>query len=124
MDLRIERQQDGRHVGRRIGVRDTAAQRAPVADLGVANACGGLGHGRAPGLQDGRRRDVVVYGRGTDDDPAISLVDALQVGKMADVDQRLRLAQAQLHQRHQAVSAGDELAAFARRRQLRQRIVE
>ena len=32
-------------------------------------------------------------------------------GNARDVDQRLRLAQPQLHQRNQAVAAGDELAA-------------
>ena len=55
---------------------------------------------------------------------AVALVDAVQVRNAADVDQHLRLAQAQLHQRHEAVAAGDELAALAGRRQLRQRIVE
>jgi hypothetical protein len=41
----------------------------------------------------------------------------------ADVDQSLRLAEAQLHQRDQAVAAGEQLAA-AVARQLRERVVD
>ena len=53
-----------------------------------------------------------------------ALADAAQARDAGDVDQRLRLAQPQLHQRNEAVAAGDAACLAAGRRQLRQRIVE
>ena len=53
MDLGVERQHHGRHVGRRIGVRDAAAQGAAVAHLRVADLAAASASGRALRAQDG-----------------------------------------------------------------------
>src|SRR6185295_7303233 len=58
-----------------------------------------------------------------DFDPAVLLLDPGETWNPRDVDQNRRLAETQLHQRHEAVPAGDQLAA-ARCLQLRQRIVD
>ena len=63
-----------------------------------------------------------MHRRGADLDLAATLADAGQAGNARDVDQPIGLAQPQLHQRHEAVTAGDELAAAGT--EFRDRIVE
>jgi hypothetical protein len=52
-----------------------------------------------------------------------SIANAGESGNSRDVDEPGRLAQPQLHQRHEAVAAGDQFSA-ARRLKLHQRIVD
>src|SRR5215471_15827495 len=63
-------------------------------------------------------------GARTDLDLSVFLADAGEPRYPRDVDQDLRLAEPKLHQRHQAVAAGDELSLAIGSAQLRQRIVE
>ena len=52
-----------------------------------------------------------MHGRGADLDLAVLLVDTGQARNARDVDERRRLAEPQLHQRHEAVPAGEQLPA-------------
>ena len=60
---------------------------------------------------------------GADLDLPVLLPDAGEARNPGDVDQHRWLAEPQLHQRHEAVASGEQLAA-ARRLKLRQRIVD
>src|SRR5262249_40758054 len=64
------------------------------------------------------RRHIVVDRAGADLDRVALLTDARQPGYARDVDERRRLAEAQLHQRHEAVAAGYQLRVTAGRAQL------
>ena len=66
----------------------------------------------------------MVGGRGADLDRAVLLAHAGQVLEPPDVHERLGLAEPQLHQRHQAVPAGQQLGVAAARRQLGNGVVE
>ena len=112
--LGVERQHHRRIVGRRIGVREAAAERAAIADLRIADRRRRVGHHRALLRSSRRRRHVVMHRRGADLDLAVLLADAGQLRNARDVDERRRLAEPQLHQRHQAVAAGEQLAAAVR----------
>ena len=63
---------------------------ALVADLGVADDCGGLGQRRSPGLDDLRGLDLVVGGGGADGDSAAVFFDIVELGQTADIDERAR----------------------------------
>ena len=111
LDARFEREHDRRIVGRGIGVREAAAERAAIADLRIADLTGGIGHHRALLTQHRGRGHVVVHGRGADLDLAVLLANAGEARNAGDVDERRRLAEPQLHQRHQAVAAGEQFPA-------------
>jgi hypothetical protein len=66
----------------------------------------------------------VVNRSGADLDRIALLADPGQAGNACDVDQHFRFAQPKLHERHEAVSAGDELPRAVGRTQLRERVVE
>ena len=57
--------------------------------------------------------DVHVAGERADRDVVAGVADVRQVAQPADVDEHRRLGQAQLHQRQQAVAAGEELGLVA-----------
>ena len=88
---------------------DRAADRAAVTDLRIADMAGGMGQQRRVLVQQIGGLDVAVAGEGADRDVVAAVTDVRQVGDAADVDQHRRLGQAQLHQRQQAVAAGEEL---------------
>ena len=59
------------------------------------------------------RLDVRVPRQRADGDVVAVVADVRQVAQAADVDEHARLGQAQLHQRQQAVAAGEELGLVA-----------
>src|ERR1041384_6683356 len=61
---------------------------------------------------------------GADLDRVAALPDARQARDARDVDQQPRFAQAQLHQRHEAVPARDQLAGALGILQFRNRVLE
>ena len=124
MDLGVNRQHDGGVIGGWIRVGQAATQRAAIADLRIADLTGGLGDNRTLVGEQRRRGNVVMDRRREDLDLAVLLADAGEPGNFRDVDQDARLAQAQLHQRHQAVPAGQELAPAAGLLQLLDRLVQ
>ena len=101
--------QHGRPVRRRIGVGAGAADRAPVADLRIADAAGGL----VDAPDSARRSGVSWMRRWVTRAPIRSspscLDDAVEAGDVADVDQQGRRGEAELEERQQAVAAGQDL---------------
>ena len=69
------------------------------------------------------RLDQLAVGRQRADGRAAVELDAGQARHAADVDQRRRLQQAQLHQRQQAMAAGDQLGALVLAQEL-ERLVD
>ena len=109
-----ERDQRHRQVGRWVGVRERAADRAAVADLRVADLRGGRGRAAARRPGPGRRRPASacrVAAPITSSSP--SMRDAGQLGQPADVDEHRRGGQPQLHHRQQRVAAGQQLGVVA-----------
>ena len=110
---RAERERRRRQVGGRVGVGDRAADRAAVAHLRVADVAGGVRQQRHVLGEHVGVLDVVVAGQRADGDVVAGVADVRQVAEPADVDEHARLGQAQLHQRQQAVAAGEELGLVA-----------
>ena len=54
-----------------------------------------------------------MAGERADGDVVAGVADVRQVAEAADVDEHARLREAQLHQRQQAVAAGEELGVVA-----------
>ncbi len=107
--MSIERQQDRGHFGGGIGIREVAAQRAPVAHLWM----GDVAHGRAEqgmlACQHGISFDAPVPGHGADPDAAVfGFPDAGKRGDAVEVDQHGGLDQTIIHCRHKALAAGQE----------------
>src|SRR5262245_2305390 len=91
-------------------MRKTPTHRPAIADLEIADLPRRLRKRRTGRLHERRRRDLVVRGPRTNLDAIALLADAGEARDARDVDQHLRLAQAKLHERHEAVAAGDQLA--------------
>ena len=103
-DLGVEGQQDRRHVRGGVGVGDRAADRAPVADLDVADVRERVGEEPVV-AEDGVAQHLVIGRQGPDRDPAVRQPsDALQLGQPSDVDEGLRPGQPELHERQQALA--------------------
>ena len=68
-----------RQVRRRVAVGDRAADRAAVADLGVADLAGGVGQQRHVGLQHLGDLEVAMAGQGADGDVVAVVADVGQV---------------------------------------------
>ena len=124
VDFGVDRQHDGRVVGRWIRMGQAAAQRAAIADLRIANFTGRVGHARALLAEQRRRGDRVVDRGGADLDLSLVFSDVRERLDPGDIDERLWFTQAKLHQRHKAVPAGDKLGGAIRCRQPLDRIVE
>jgi hypothetical protein len=112
-DRRIESEDRGWIVGGRIGVGERSTNCSPVANLPITNSRRGVREewNRRPNLGVGR--DLVMGGQGANRDLAVGAPHATQFWYAADVDQRFRLCQAQLHDRQQAVAAGNELGPLS-----------
>ena len=105
-------------VGRRIGMRQAAADGAAVADLKIADVLGALDDERKPLAQEGGLEQVAVGGGGADAGALPVLRDPAQLGEVAHVHQPRRLRQPEAHHRQQAVAAGEDLAAVAGRQRV------
>ncbi len=106
--------QDRRPVRRRVGVGDGAADRAPVADLRVADRGGHVVEERIAVADDRRLVDLAMGRPGADDEVVVGLGDAVEAGHVAQVDEQGRLGEPELDQREEAVAAGQQLGlAFA-----------
>ena len=102
----------------------TASERAAVSHLRIADFRGRIRNHRAFLPQQRGRGHFGVSRTRADFYPAVLLADAGQSRNSSDVDEQLRLAQSELHQRDEAVASGQELSLATGRRQLRQRIVD
>src|SRR5438093_1855930 len=103
-ELGAERDHGGGHVGGGIAVGQRAADRSLVAHGGVADHGRGLRHDRAFALQHLRGLYLPVGGHRPERDRAAGLLDAGEPTHLAQVDEMLRLGEAQLHHRDQAVT--------------------
>ena len=107
-------EQHGRPVRRRIGVGDGAADRAPVADLRIADAAGHVVEHRVVVDDDRVLVDLAMGRLGPDAELVVGLDDPIEPGHVAEVDQEGRLGQPELDERDEAVAAGQQLGlAFA-----------
>src|SRR5438128_1368567 len=87
-----------------------SARSAADARYGVADGRGGLGERGEPCVDRLMLGDGAVRRERADDDRAVALgADLAQRGDATEVDQRLGLRQPELHEREQAVAAGQQL---------------
>ena len=91
-----------------IGVGDRAADRAPVADLDVADRRQRVAE---QAVVPGRRLgELAVRGHGADRQPTVRQpADALELAQPADVDQPVGRPEPELEERQQALAAGQHL---------------
>ncbi len=90
-----------------------AADRAPVANLGVADETGHMGQDRHLGLHQVAVLDVMVAGQRPDGDVIAAVADVGQVTDPGDVDEDGRRRQPELHERDQRVATGQQLGVLA-----------
>jgi hypothetical protein len=84
------------------------ADRAPVADLRIADANSRFAH-HVVGGGRGAAGDGGMGGTGADPVLAVDLADAVEAGHAADVDEQARLRQPVFHERQEAVATGQDL---------------
>ena len=80
LTLRVERDEAGRRVLRRVGVGDAAANRRDVADAHGGDVAVDLGEQRRVLLDQGRGLDVAVAGQGADVQAVGFVADAVEAG--------------------------------------------
>src|ERR1700694_6037781 len=105
-----------------MGSRTT--DRPPVANLGIADLARGAGQQGQLLLEQVGELDVVVAGQRPDRDVPVVLANVVKVADPADVDQERRRREPELHQRDQAVTAGQDFCLLAMLDQLRHRLRE
>jgi hypothetical protein len=120
LNLRVQREHHGRPVGRRIGVRQAAADRALVSDLNVADLRRRFGEQRALRGEDRRRAQLRMRRHRADDDEAVLFGDAAQLRDAGEIDDHARLREPQPHGRHETVPAGQDARLVPESRQQRQ----
>ena len=91
---------------------DRTADRAAVTYLRIADVAGSMRQQRHVLGKDRTGLDVHVAGERANRDVVAGVADVRQVGDATDVDQDARLGEAQLHQRQQAVPAGQKLGVL------------
>ena len=121
-DGRVQRHHAGRQFGRRVGVGEAAAERAPVADRRMRDMGDGLAQqGRV--RSDFRRAGKFDMARQRADGEDIAAQGySLELGDRADIDHQFRTDQPQIHRGHQALATGQQLGAVAMRDQELQRV--
>src|SRR4051812_19840118 len=95
-DHRVEGKDRRWIVSGRIGVYEGAADRSPVANLPIADACRRVREQRNRGPNLGVSRDLMVRHQRADHDLAIGSPYAAQLGYAPNVDQRFGVRQTQL----------------------------
>src|SRR2546421_5741056 len=94
-------------------MRRGAADGAPIPYLGIADLGCGARQQRQLLLEQVGELDVVMAGQRADRDMAILFADVIEVADAADVDQEGRRGEAQLHERDEAMPAGEDLRLLA-----------
>jgi hypothetical protein len=126
MQRGAERHDAGRQFGRRVRLRETAAEGAAIADGAVGDERDrAVNERREPG-HGGRAADGAVPRESADAQMAVALLDRLEPGDAVDVDEESRLEQAHVERRYQTLPAGEDLrviaVSFERREYVVQRI--
>jgi len=109
----VQREQHGGQIRGGVGVRDRAADRAAVPDLGIADLACRVREQRQLAGQQGGVLDVVVPGQRAERDVGAMVGDVGQVTQAAQVDDHLGGGQPQLHQRKQRMPSGQVLRVLA-----------
>ncbi len=86
-----------------------ATDRAPVANLRIADPTGGVEQQRMAGDHGRALVDPAVGGPATDPQPVVGLEHLIEAVEVLDVDQQARRGEAELEQRQEAVAAGQDL---------------
>jgi len=94
-------------------VRDRAADRPTVSDLGVPDLPGRVGEQRHLTAEQPRVLDVVVPGQRADRDMGSLIGDVGKLTQPTEVDDHLGGGQPQFHQRQQRMASGQELRVLA-----------
>ena len=89
-----------------------APQRAACAHLPVSNASGQVGQGRNGSLHFAAGRHIGVARHGTNHQGIALAANARQLGNAVQINDLLRVGQAQAHGRQQTLSTGQQLAAL------------
>ena len=89
------------------------AERAPVADLRVADQPGHVGQDRHRGPQQRAPLQVVMAGERADGDMVAGVTDERQPADPADVDEDGRRGEAEHHERQERMPAGQQLGVVA-----------
>ena len=109
-----ERQHAGRHLGRRVGERDAAAEGAAIAHRDVGDMRHGLGDQRQVLARRSREPATSAWRVSAPMRTCSPLQrDAGQRVQPVDVDQQPRLRQAHVERRHQALAAGQDARVLA-----------
>ena len=123
-DGRARGEEHRRPVGRRVGVGARAADRAPVADLRIADPAGRVDEERVARPDRRVFEDLAMGGPAADPEVVVGLDDPVEPVDVADVDEEAGLGQTQLEQRQEAVAAGQDLGLALAFGQDPQRVVE
>jgi hypothetical protein len=113
LDFGIKEERDHRQLGGRIGVRQTSAERAAIADCEMRDALhGGAQHREMPG-DDRRRLGRMMARERADANGVLVLRDESEPGNPVDVDEDRRPQQAEIEHRHEALPARQDLGVGA-----------
>src|SRR5207302_9732452 len=93
----------------RVRMDDRSRDRAAVANDGVGDLRGGVGHDVIARGQQARALGGLVADQRTDAQGAVTLLEKVQVLDLVDVDQVRRTGETKLEQRDQALAAGQHL---------------
>src|SRR6185369_9228332 len=95
-----------------VGMSDGSADRAPVADLRIADPCRDIGE-QPVRRDDPALEDLTMRGAAADAQVLIVFGDAVEALYVVEVDQQFGLGKSQLEQRDQAEAAREELRPLA-----------
>ena len=105
-------------------MRETAAERALVAHLNIADRRRRLREQRAISLDELRLLDLRVCRERADADSVAFDADVAEIGDATEIDDVPGLGQPQLHQRHEALPAGEKLHVVSIGREQMDRLFE
>ena len=120
-DLRVAGDRNARHFGGGIGVRDTAAGGAAVADLIMRDMLDGGDQERMRRAQPLVVENLAPAHHGAERDAVGCDLDLPQLAELAQIDQQRRRGDAKRHHRHQALAAGKRFGFAVVRGQQRNR---
>src|SRR4051794_2421602 len=125
-DRRVEQHGDHAPLGRGVGVGDRAAERAARADGVVADPARGARQELVAGHELGvaQQLDLAVAREGADAQRVAVAHHVAQVGDAGDVDERGRADEAEVHHRHEALTAGEDLGVLAELGQALERVLD
>src|SRR5579863_886191 len=123
-EFRVESENGRGIIGGGVGMSEASADGSAIADLHVANLRSSFGQKRAFFAEKLGGGDLRMSGESADGDVVSVFADVIEAAEMADVDDVTRRSEAELHQRKQAVAAGEDFGFVTVAPQEAQRLVE